>query len=56
MPDVGALRGPAPSFNDLATPDNNIPSMTAEKVINCNKKAINCNYCYKNAIKLQYFQ
>ena len=27
MPDVSALRGPAPSFNDLATPDNNLPPM-----------------------------
>jgi len=32
MPDVSALRGPAPSFNDLATPDNNLPPMSAEKV------------------------
>ena len=36
MPDVSALRGPAPSFNDLATPDNNLPPMSAEKVINYN--------------------
>ena len=32
MPDVSALRGPAPSFNDLATPDDNIPPMSAKKV------------------------
>ena len=35
MPDVSALRGPAPSFNDLATPDDNIPPMSAKKVKNC---------------------